>query len=75
MFPIVRDLRDAKESAEIDQIENVLLKTRSAKAHRSLEELRTDAGIGADRTRHLVDIRACRFAKGGNRIDRGNALG
>ena len=74
MFPVVRDLGDAEKSAEINQIENVLLKTGSTKAHRRLEEFRTDAGVGADRTRDLVDVRAGRFAKSGDRVDRGNAL-
>ena len=63
-----------ESSAEINKIENVLLKAGSAKAHRSLKELRSDAGVGADRTRDLVNVGARRFAKRGNRVDRGNAL-
>ena len=61
--------------AEINEIEDVLLETRSAEADRGFEEFRTDPRIPTDGVRHFVDVRPGRLAEGRNGIDRGNPLG
>ena len=73
-FPIGPDLGKTEVLAEVNQVENVLLEARSAKPYRSLEKLRSDAGVLSDGVGHLVDVRPRGFAESGDRVDRRNTL-
>ncbi len=75
LAPIVGDLGQAEGLAEINQVEDVLLETGTAETNRCLEELGADARVRADGAGDLIDIRAGGFTEGGDRVDRGNALG
>ncbi len=61
--------------AQVDEVEDVFLKTGSPETNRGFEELRADPAIGADGVGHLVDIGFGGFAEGGDRIDGGDPLG
>ena len=61
--------------AEVGEIQNVLLETGATVAYGGLQELRTNTGVLADGTGHLVDIGSGCFAEGRDGIDRGDTLG
>ena len=60
--------------AEVDEIENILLEARAAKADAGLEELGADARVLADGEGDLVDVGAGRLADGREGVDGRDAL-
>lgn len=61
-------------SGEIDEVENVLLETRTAESDRGLEEFGADAGILSAGICDFVYVCACGLADGGQGVDTGDSL-
>jgi hypothetical protein len=60
--------------AEIDEIEDILLKTCSAKSDRRLQKFRGDSAVLLDDIAHFVHVGFGRLTKSLDRIDAGYAL-
>merc|ERR1719409_99650 len=56
MFPVLGDVMKPEGLAEVDKIENVLLKASPAEADRGVQKLWPDAGIRADCTGNFAHI-------------------
>jgi len=66
LVPVFGHLREAKRTAEIDEIEDIFLKAGAAKANGSLEKLGPDARVDADSVRDLCDVGSRRLAERGD---------
>ena len=75
LLPIAGHLIKAVVAAEVDEVEDIFLKTAATKSRTGLEELGADAGIGTDRLAHFHHIGAGGLAESGDGVDRGDALG
>lgn len=53
--PVVGDLLQADGLADVHEVEDVFLEAGASEAHRCIEELGADAGVGSNRIRHLHD--------------------
>jgi len=73
-LPIGSNVVEAVVTAEVHQVEDVLLEAAAAKTRASFEELGADAAIGADGMGYLIDVSAGGLAERGNRVDRADAL-
>ena len=73
--PVGSRLGQVEGFAEVDEVEYVLLETRTAEADRGFEEFRTDPGVAADGSGDLIYVRTGGFAECGDGVDGGNALG
>ena len=61
-------------ATEVDQIEDVFLKTAAPKTRACTEKFGSNPGIGADRFRYLAHIRTGGLAQGRHRVNRANSL-
>ena len=74
-FPVGGGFWEAEGFAEVDEVENVFLEARAAKADRGFEEFGANAGVEADGACDLIDIGSGGFAECGDGVDGGDALG
>jgi len=75
ILPVMGDLFQTVISAEVDEVQNVLLETGSSEADACVQEFGADAGVHADGARNLDDIRLGLLAKRGDGVDRRYSLG
>ena len=74
-LPVGRHIVEAVMTADVNQIEDVLLEAAAAKAWACLQELGADTTVGANGMGHLVDIRSGGLAESSDRVDRADPLG
>ena len=69
LFPVCRDFGETKVFAQVNQVEDIFLKTGAAEPDRCFQEFRTDTGIGSYGFSDLINIGPGDFAEGGDRVD------
>jgi hypothetical protein len=62
--PVGGNIGESEVSAQVSQVEYILLKARTSESNGTLEELGADPGIGADCPGDFVDIRSGSFTEG-----------
>ena len=67
--PVGSRLGEVEGFAEVDEVEYVLLETRTAEADRGFEEFRTDPGVAADGSGDLIYVRTGGLAECGDGVD------
>ena len=75
LVPVLRDLIEALGLADVHEVEDVLLEAGAAEAHRGVEELGSDAGVGADGVGDLAHVGSGLLAQGRDGVDGRDALG
>ena len=63
-LPVGGRLWQPEVLAQINEIQDILLKTRPAETDRGPQELGANARVGSDGQSDLIDVRFGRFAKG-----------
>src|SRR4029453_17345554 len=74
LLPVVRHLLQTVVSAQVDEVENILLKAGSSQADRRLQKLGSDSAVLSSREGDFIDIGARRLAQCRKSVHRGNAL-
>mmetsp|Transcript_55998 Transcript_55998/g.149384 ORF Transcript_55998/g.149384 Transcript_55998/m.149384 type:complete len:317 (-) Transcript_55998:30-980(-) len=65
---------EAKLLANVDQVQNILLKTRASEANGGSQELRPDSSVGPNGSGNLADISASTLAYARHRVDAAHPL-
>lgn len=74
LLPVRRYFREVQTLADINEVQDVLLKTGPAKADRGLEELGPDSGIPTHRTCYFGYICSSSLADSRQRVYAGDSL-
>jgi len=75
LAPVGSNLRQVQALAQVDQVQDILLETRSTKTNTGLEEFRPNAGVIPNGVGDFVNVCPSGFANGGKSIDGGDTLG
>ena len=74
LFPVAGHILKAVITAQVNQIEDVLLEATAAKSRAGLEKLGADAAVSADRIGHLAHVGTGGLTEGGDAVDRADPL-